>query len=631
MSEFSEKNRETNIVFVSAFMNVYMDKPEINDRGVAWRIRHFTQLAKNHLPMIIFCSPEFVPQLTQVLDETGNTTTHLETLDLKETDIWKQIESIENLQLPHVRNETKDTKEYIALMHCKPEFLRRVIDMHVQKQNITHYAWIDFNIYHIFNPTDTVYADRLLQNMVHREFQKEEFIAIPGCWPNQHIHLDAICNHICWRFCGGFYIGTKNALLEMNELYEREFVNFLRVSGRITWEVNFWAFLEYEKGWSPTWYDADHNERMLEICPDVCCCTLISSASYASASASYASASASYASASASAYDYPIIPGYTPSTTSHISLLENCKEKTYKHVLNTRFVNYTICDNGAYCIQDPHGNLKTQNMFVVLDDVHQIPKREDWIHIHMEEDSQLVSYSDSICGLEDIRLFHNNESKIHFVASNRNYQPDHKIRIMMGEYDISNREYRNMRRLDPPTDTYCEKNWIPLPDVSILRNSILRKYQKIRNMQFIYRWAPFEIGELDENNKLRIVQTIEHKTPYFRGVRGSSCFVYSNRDNAWIAVVHFSEERLPRHYYHMLVLLDYDFDTNRFVLVKYSNFFCFNKKSIEFCTGFTIDESVNVASDITNTDEYIFWISNFDRDPECIKVKRDHIPFHYSF
>ena len=596
MSDFSEQPK---IMFVSAFINVYMDKPEINDRGIEWRIRYFTQLAKNHLPMIIFCSAEFVPYLRRVLDEIGNTTTHLEIMDLKETYIWQQIESIENLQLPHVRNETKDTKEYIALMHCKPEFLQRAINMqnlpnllHLQKQTPIHYAWIDFNIYHIFNPSDTVYADRLLQNMMHRDFQKESFIAIPGCWPNQHIHLDALCNHICWRFCGGFYIGTKNALLEMNELYEREFMNFLHASGRMTWEVNFWAFLEYEKRWSPTWYAADHNERMLEICPDVCCSPLISAAS-----------------TSTSSYDYPIIPGYTPSTTSHISLLENFKEKTYKHVLNTRFVNYTICENGAYCIQDPHGNLKTQNMFVVLDDVHQIPKREDWKW--MEDGSQLVSYSDSIMGFEDIRLFPSDESPIMFVASNKNYQADHKIRMMMGEYDISNAKCRTVRRLDPPTDTYCEKNWIPLPG---------------KPNSFIYRWSPFEIGELDENDHLRIVRTSDKTTkiPYFGGVRGSSCFVYSNRDDAWIGVVHFSEEVCPRHYFHMLVMLHLD-ENNDLVPFKYTNFFCFRRKSIEFCTGFAVDENDSVS------DEYIFWISNFDRDPECIKVKKDTIPFHYFF
>jgi hypothetical protein len=589
------------ITFVSAFMNVYADKPEINDRGVEWRIRHFTQLAKNHLPMIIFCSPDFAPYLSQVLDETHNTTTHLEIMDLKQTYIWQQIESLEHLQLPHVRNETKDTKEYIALMHCKPEFLQRAIDLQ-NLQKTTHYAWIDFNIYHIFNH-EPDYADKILQTMQYRDFQTEPFIAIPGCWPNQHIHLDALSNNICWRFCGGFFIGTKDALLEMNALYKREFVNFLRVSGTLTWEVNFWAFLEYEKRWSPTWYAADHNERMLEICPDVCCRSLVAS------NESNASAVQTLK------YEYPIISGYTPSTTSYISLLENLEcenqQKTYKHVLNTRFVNYTICNNGAYYIQDPHGNLKTQNMYVVLDDVHQIPKKEDWKW--MEDDSQLVSYSGSIAGFEDIRLFPgSDESPIMFVASNKNYQADHKIRIMMGEYDISNAKCRTVRRLDPPTDTYCEKNWIPLPGK---RNS------------FIYRWSPFEIGELDENNHLRIVRTSDNtkRIPYFGGVRGSSSFVYSNRDRAWIGVVHFSEEVCPRHYFHMLVMLRLD-ENNDLVPFKYTNFFCFQRKSIEFCTGFAVDDENDSVSD-----EYIFWISNFDRDPECIKVKKDTIPFHYFF
>jgi hypothetical protein len=653
-------------------MNVYHESQEIDDRCIEWRISHFKKLIHNNseISLLIFCSPDYLKYLQPVL-ELKKTMIHIEVLDLKETRTWKSIDAINvdaTLKLPSVRNELKDTAEYIALMNAKSELIHKAIDLNLW--NSDHYAWIDFNIYHIFK-TNPEYADKFLQTLVKRDLQSQNFIAIPGCWPFKHMHIDQLVHSICWRFCGGFFIGTKESLLEMDRLYECEFAGFLRATGVLTWEVNFWAFLEYEKGWTPVWYAADHNESMLEITPDVCCRTMNESVPMQKV-----------------VYDYPRMDGYspdgfTPSTTSHICIASDKTNPNSTasdiHVLNTRFVNYHICENGAYSIDDPNGDLETRNMFVVLDNVHQIPKPGDWID--MEDDYTLKTYGDSICGLEDIRMFHNhnNSSKIRFVASNKNYQPDQKIRIMMGEYDISNREYRNMRRLDPPADTYCEKNWIPLPDVwstgghqeypvgkeqeypvgkeqeypvgkeqeypvgkeqeypvgkeqdpnpksaASDKSNPNPKFPVGKEQdQFIYRWSPFEIGELDENNKLKIIQTIEHKTPYFHGVRGSSCFVFSNRDNAWIAVVHFSEERWPRHYYHMLVLLDYDNQTRTFSPVRYTNFFCFNKKSIEFCTGFTIDES-------DESDEYIFWISNFDRDPECIKVRRDHIPFHHIF
>jgi hypothetical protein len=71
-----------------------------------------------------------------------------------------------------------------------------------------------------------------------------------------------------------------------------------------------------------------------------------------------------------------------------------------------------------------------------------------------------------------------------------------------------------------------------------------------------------------------------------------------------IGVVHFSLSEWPRNYYHFLVLLDKNtlepkYHTNTFT-------FC-NSYSIEFCIGFT--ETVDK--------KYIFWISQFDRDP-CV-------------
>jgi len=36
---------------------------------------------------------------------------------------------------------------------------------------------------------------------------------------------------------------------------------------RMLWEVNVWAILEYEYGWNPTWYRANHDDSIVRI-PD---------------------------------------------------------------------------------------------------------------------------------------------------------------------------------------------------------------------------------------------------------------------------------------------------------------------------------------------------------------------------
>jgi len=349
--------------------------------------------------------------------------------------------------------------------------------------------------------------------------------------------------------------------------------------------VNFWSFLEYEKGWKPVWYAANHDESILNVCPDVCCRTLITDVDSVK-------------------YEYPPMEPYVPSSTSYITVWDPIAQKDV-HVLNTRFVNYTIYNNGVYNIADPNRHIKTRNLCAVLDTVRQIPRAEDWTEMaDLSTDSGLVSYGGSIYGLEDIRLFlpdERDQTQIHFVASNMNYQPNHQIRILEGVYDITQKVCRNVRVLNPPMDTYCEKNWVP-----------------IGNAHYIYKWWPFEIGVLDETNKVNLVLSMRHNTPYFQGVRGSSTFVNSQKYGGWLGVVHFSVEKWPRHYYHMMVLLD----KTTFLPLKYSNFFCFRNKSIEFCTGFAIDDSA---------EQYIFWISNFDKDAECIIMNQDRILLHHSF
>jgi hypothetical protein len=129
-----------------------------------------------------------------------------------------------------------------------------------------------------------------------------------------------------------------------------------------------------------------------------------------------------------------------------------------------------------------------------------------------------------------------------------------------------------------------------------------------------------EIGRVNpETNQLQIVIQHEMNHWLFRKLRGSTTFVDCPFDvlpeelrgggGAYlVGLAHFSEEHSPRHYYHLLVLLEKE----TLKPVGISKVFYFEKLTIEFCIGMMVRNG-----------NYVFWISRFDRDPICIEVRAD--------
>jgi uncharacterized metal-binding protein len=93
-------------------------------------------------------------------------------------------------------------------------------------------------------------------------------------------------------------------------------------------------------------------------------------------------------------------------------------------------------------------------------------------------------------------------------------------------------------------------------------------------------------------------------------MKGSSPFIEYKGE--LIGVTHFSEDAMPRRYFHMLVVLD----RTTYEPIRYSKPFVFNKVGIEFCIGFDARD-----------DKYRFWISQFDRDPVLFEVNMHIISF----
>ena len=529
------------ITFVSSFFYIYTN--DYSFKTTEWRIERFCEIADTGINICLFVCPHFQERMIEICKKYDNII--LIVIDLKDTFIYQTCEKY-NSEFPSYFNKSKDIVDYVKVINLKPELMTEVIQKNPYKS--THFAWIDFNISYIFSEKEKTLS--FLKHIANQQFKKGFFI--PGCWEkNTNIHL--INENINWRFCGGFFIGDKNAILHFNHLYQTYFPQFLKNRKKLVWEVNFWTWLELNTDWNPIWYYADHNDGM-----------------FMNVKQEYYLLSLKKMGSISLEYNYPKIDNYFPASISYLYF-------NGQHILNTQY-------SGKEEI--------TKNMCSFLD-----YQKEEFsnkiIPVFLPQNYEIMKYSQ---GVDDICLY-SFENKVKFIATTSSHTSSHTFGhtfIMIGDYDINTFEIKNTRTLCN-TDSF-EKKWIPI----IKEN---KEY-------FIYKWSPFEIGKI-QDNKLEIIQSYETNS-FFKRIKGSSIFVES--ENGYIGVVHYSEEKKPREYFHMLVKLD-----KYLRPISYSDAFYFQNIGIEFCIGFTIKDN-----------NYLFWISQMDRDPlfisiECDKIKIDNL------
>lgn len=525
-------------------------------------------------------------------------------------DSWVHLQCTEVLKtgiavgLPTKRNFNKDTYEYLVYMNSRVELMEDAISENIW--DTTHFAWVDFNITKLFKHKEPTLA--YLANLANREkgYLAPSVLAMPGCW-SKPATTDSLGADISWRFCGGFFMGDEDSLYDFGEKYRDHFATFLEKYRVLPWEVNFWAYLESAHGWNPTWYKGDHNDTMVHVSADVYTPGLSNKIS------------------SKIAYDYPDIPGFYPGSASYVF-------HGGKHWLNTRYVSYWMYPNGYYRFHTSDRVIENRNVVSELDPATMTPVSTEDNDAFEEMSATLRDASGGAIsptdiktvsadksrhfseGLEDIRLYSLGD-RIRFVATTVNYSPNGRPRIMVGTYLAENREYRDCRIIQPPTDTWCEKNWIPLTRSPTLAGEGTHSSEE--EEWFVYKWWPFELGRVDAGGTLRIEHRFDTPEETFSKIRGSSTFTDYGDGQHLVGVVHFSEEHTPRHYYHMLVLLERE----TFRPTRYSRTFYFEKLSIEFCIGFTAK---------LEGQAYGFWISRFDRDPLYVEVAKMDIPLEFA-
>jgi len=235
--------------FVTAFIDLGEDRSQ--EKSVEARCNHFLSLAKTGIPIYLFMSRSYQEPFTRIVGPAPNVT--IEFVELEELDTFKEITDV-NYELPLHRNGHKDTANFMILMNAKTEFMH----MAMVKTHATHYAWIDFSIFHVFKEVEKTSA--YLQTLAVTPL-KDSFLVIPGCWFTQ---AEPSFSKISWRFCGGFFMGDRDSLETFYRTYRRLFKSVVVAYG-LSWEVNVWAWLENAQQLDCTWVNADHNDSIVRV------------------------------------------------------------------------------------------------------------------------------------------------------------------------------------------------------------------------------------------------------------------------------------------------------------------------------------------------------------------------------
>ena len=224
------------VTFVTAFLDLHESRP--TDRTADRRIELFRLLNDTGVRIHLFVSPEYADKV-----EVTNGIKEIIELEYLET------YAIAPPGLPEIRKDDHDTRNFLILMNAKIELVKRA--MNSGCHSVRHYAWIDFNIFHIL---DAVRGAEQLRALSARAYP-DRCMYVPGCWGK-----GVFWSSVNWRFCGGFFLGDVESLHAFYIAHRAE----LPYCPHLSWEVNVWAHLE-QIGWAPTWYAADHNNRILDV------------------------------------------------------------------------------------------------------------------------------------------------------------------------------------------------------------------------------------------------------------------------------------------------------------------------------------------------------------------------------
>lgn len=220
----------------------------------------------------------------------------------------------------------------------------------------------------------------------------------------------------------------------------------------------------------------------------------------------------------------------------------------------------------VYCHPEHDRTLRTQNFYVEFDNNFNIAR-------YNKIDTSVLDVPPvwEFIGLEDGRVVRWN-NKLYICGVRRDTKPNGEGRMELSQLLVGPNYVKEVTRsrIQPPVQSYCEKNWMPVLDMP---------------MHFVKWTNPTEVVKVDVNNlSSEVIFSGTQKFDLPREVRGGSNVITVG--DLRIAITHevdlwWNENGCKdSHYYHRFVVWDKNWN-----IVKITQLFKFMDARIEFCTG----------------------------------------------
>jgi hypothetical protein len=232
-------------MLVTSYYDIYG-----NPERFSYYMSLFDKLGNSEIPIILFTDPSLVEHFADFPSSVRVIGMAIETFELYSMAINY------NGPLPASRNTTKDTKEFLALMNTKIEFVLKASELVAATPEET-FIWIDFGILKIIKD-----VDRFINKLKSVNETTYNKIIIPGCWtPEKYFSVD----HVNWRFCGGLFVIPRNHIRTFYDHSKNVLNDFCTLPQyKLTWETNIWNIIEICAAKDIIqWFSADHNDTIL--------------------------------------------------------------------------------------------------------------------------------------------------------------------------------------------------------------------------------------------------------------------------------------------------------------------------------------------------------------------------------
>jgi hypothetical protein len=252
--------------FKCTFVTAFIDLEEGSRKGQrvpSVALEFFAKLVATGINIHAFVSQKYVDDLPKAANLFVESVPNWDSTHACEIN---KLQECWNSQ-PFTPTPNHDTPRFMSLQLSKTDFVEKAIRNDVfglRGHETSHFAWIDFSIVHVFKNVETTLA--FVEMLGHSKLVPT-CLVMPGC---SSFSADAnFTESVCWRFCGGFFLGDRHSLLKFSKKVKQRLSTFVKTYQRLVWEVNFWAWLEAnaENAFRPQWYKADHTDTIVTAIP----------------------------------------------------------------------------------------------------------------------------------------------------------------------------------------------------------------------------------------------------------------------------------------------------------------------------------------------------------------------------